>query len=748
MIFKALGISNVKAVNATFVYFLFLNLSFANSDQKISFLDQKIAEIKLINTSDPDLELTYKTISYYKKNQYLECSEQATKNLNLENSKNVFNSFDYMYGVKCFVKLDEKNKLKTEHVKSWLKIYFDYNADEITKNFHGPEMALYLDYRLKLSEVLFEKFETLDLNAIQIDQLVSTLKRSKKNEIKSKLFLFLLNKNEQEEAKSYLLESDPKLLNLSTLKVLSEYFKDDIFSGRIADIESSKKESRDLKNLYNRKKNKEFLSKIAQVELVKKKELNLASRQLGWLFVRGCKEFKDAVVKDFDSYHINPHQFFWVLSNQGYFAEIISTYNRLGESKKEKHLSMALKAYLYSGQYPLGYKLVKSKNIIASYENTKPAILFYSTLILLRLNKNKLALNYCESLIKKDSKFKLQALYIKYNLFKEQKNNQYKTVAKDLVALYPLTFYGLVVAHVEKLTSLLPFIGSAELNPDGFKFELKDERRKLKHMVFLFDKELDNSFRKFMQNTVYSLSFESQILWAYQYKIENEPLNAIKLMNQVWTSRQDLIHPDVIPIAYPKDYLDSVKKHSVSGIDPYLVLGLIRQESAFQKNAKSASSARGLMQLLTGTAREMARSLRMRSVSLPWGLYTPEINIKLGSFYLQRRISAYKGHVPLALASYNVGPGRLSKWSSDRNIITVAQENISSNDWREQDLWVEEMPWNETRFYVKAVLRNYLLYKIFENYKPLKECFRIWNCHQNGEIDKTANKSSRSFRKY
>jgi hypothetical protein len=721
------------------VCLLIANVGRAETESTEDFFKSKIAEIKSLNKDDPSANKAFETIELYNKKNYQSCADKAAKYINEFNSESVFFNFEFIYGVKCVDELFESKKLNEKTIKDWSQLYFKFDKLENTKYFHGAEMSLYVDYVLKLSEVLFLKSSDLNLTAEQMKQLAENLERSKNLNVKKELVSYFINKNDQASARNYLSHSDPELLDLATLELLNDHFKDDVYSNRIQQIKKSKGESQDLKRLYNSKKYSDFLDKIAQAQLVTDKEVDLASRQLGWLYVRGNQDFRDKTIANFSSLQINPNQFFWVLSNQGLFKDIISTFKMLDAKKKHLHLSMALKAYLYSGQYEEAFGFIKGGKILDEPDKIRPVILFYSSLILLRLNKDKQALELFEPLINKDTDYKLQAMYMKYNIFKDlNRKKESKNLAKELVSYYPLTFYGLVVAHQENLTAQLPFIESTELSKVSFKFDLQDESRKLKHLTFLFEKGLDHRFRKYIETTINSLSFESQILWAYKHKMENQPLSAIKLMNQVWTSRRDLIHPDIIPIAYPTNYLSEVKKHSVSGIDPFLVLGLIRQESAFQKDARSASSARGLMQLLTGTAREMARSLRMSRVSLPWGLYTPEINIKLGSFYLKRRIEAYKGHVPLALASYNVGPGRLQKWSLDRNTITEAQDNINNGSWKSQDLWVEEMPWDETRFYVKAVLRNYLLYKIFEDYKPFKECYRVWNCTSKAPNETTA----------
>lgn len=710
-------------------------------EKPAEFFEESLSQIKKINEGDESAINANETIKLYVKNDFNACANKAVSDIKKYETSSIFFNFEFAFGVKCFVELDKKKKATTKQVKDWTQLYFEIENSGDVKAFHGAEMNIFLDHVLNLSEVLFSHRDSLNLKAEEINLLANNLLRSKNSKIKKDLFLYFVNKNDETSAKNFLAVSDPELTELSTLEILYDYYKDDVYATRIAEIKKSKTESQELKRLYQKNKYFDFLAKNKSVNLVEKDQIEQASRQLGWLYVRGKQDFKDKVIEEFNSLNINPHTFFWTLSNQGLFKDVLLTANKLSEKKKEANIAMIIKSYLYSGQYKEGYDFIKAHKFFDNPDAIRPAPLFYSTLILIRYNKDKEALDFLTSLIRRDTDYKLQSMYMKYNILKDLKKKEYKTVARDLVNYYPLTFYGLLVAHDENLTSTLPFINREPLTKLHFHFQDQEESRKLKHLVFLFDNKLDHRFRKFIETTINSLGFESQVVWAYKYKVENQPLNAIKLMNQVWTSRRDLIHPSIIPIAYPKDYLSAVKKHSVPGIDPFLVLGLIRQESAFQKDAKSPASARGLMQLLTGTAKEMARSLRMSSVSLPWGLYTPEINIKLGSFYLRRRVEAYKGHVPLALASYNVGPGRLQKWSLERNTITEIQDNIMNPSWKVQDLWVEEMPWEETRFYVKAVLRNYLLYLIFESYQPLKECYRVWNCEAKSHLESAGNSS-------
>jgi len=128
---------------------------------------------------------------------------------------------------------------------------------------------------------------------------------------------------------------------------------------------------------------------------------------------------------------------------------------------------------------------------------------------------------------------------------------------------------------------------------------------------------------------------------------------------------------------------------------------ITRQESQFAEGAISHAGARGLMQLMPGTAREQSgkNGLRYNFSGLT---SDPQYNIKLGSSYFERMLRYYGGSHPLAVAAYNAGPGNVNKWLR-RN----GDPRMGGIDWIE---WIEDIPISETRNYVKRVLENAVVY--------------------------------------
>ncbi len=161
--------------------------------------------------------------------------------------------------------------------------------------------------------------------------------------------------------------------------------------------------------------------------------------------------------------------------------------------------------------------------------------------------------------------------------------------------------------------------------------------------------------------------------------------------------------PAALPYKYPQPYSDEVFRHSNKyGHDVLLVYSLIREESRYNKDAVSSSNARGLMQLISGTANDSAREVGIQQYNFN-KLFEPEVNVELGSFYLRKVLDRYNGEIPLGLASYNAGPNRVAEW-------------VDTIGYYKFDEFIEKIPITETRNYVKRILRSYGAYNaIYRN---------------------------------
>lgn len=138
--------------------------------------------------------------------------------------------------------------------------------------------------------------------------------------------------------------------------------------------------------------------------------------------------------------------------------------------------------------------------------------------------------------------------------------------------------------------------------------------------------------------------------------------------------------------------------------DPAYVYGLIRQESRFVTVARSGVGASGLMQIMPATARWTAKKIGMDSFS-PEQVYDSHTNVVLGINYLNLALQSFQNSKPLAAAAYNAGPGRPKRWREAGGTVEGA-------------IWAENVPFSETRDYVKKVLANTTAYAALISGKP------------------------------
>lgn len=149
-------------------------------------------------------------------------------------------------------------------------------------------------------------------------------------------------------------------------------------------------------------------------------------------------------------------------------------------------------------------------------------------------------------------------------------------------------------------------------------------------------------------------------------------------------------------LLYPQPYKDIVIKASDRfKIDPFLIFAIMREESRFDRQAQSPAGALGLMQLIMDTAKREGGKLGITLVKNS-DLFDSEKNIFIGSFYLKNLIEEF-GNLVFAIAAYNAGEKAVFSW-------------IKSNTYRDIDEFIEDIPYNETRAYVKRVLASYFEY--------------------------------------
>ncbi len=157
-------------------------------------------------------------------------------------------------------------------------------------------------------------------------------------------------------------------------------------------------------------------------------------------------------------------------------------------------------------------------------------------------------------------------------------------------------------------------------------------------------------------------------------------------------------------VLFPLEHAEALAaKAQANGLDPALVAGLICQESTFSADALSPVGARGLMQIMPGTGRTIAKELGVRYVARD--LYDPAVNLQFGAHYLATLLQRYGGRIERALAAYNAGPHRVDAW-------TAATPDVPADEF------IEEIPFSETRHYVATVLANQAQYRRLYSLAP------------------------------
>lgn len=186
--------------------------------------------------------------------------------------------------------------------------------------------------------------------------------------------------------------------------------------------------------------------------------------------------------------------------------------------------------------------------------------------------------------------------------------------------------------------------------------------------------------------------------------MSNEEIVAAGRLANVWGWHRhgiqamiDAEHWDDLQVRFPLAYQDQVANAAKStAVNPLFLYAIARQESAFMADARSPVGAMGLMQLMPATARQTAQ--RSGITYTPQDLLKPEKNIALGSRYLNELLNQFNGNRILAAAAYNAGPSRVKQW-------------LSKNDEKlPYDVWIETIPFHETRGYVQNVLSFSVIY--------------------------------------
>jgi len=211
----------------------------------------------------------------------------------------------------------------------------------------------------------------------------------------------------------------------------------------------------------------------------------------------------------------------------------------------------------------------------------------------------------------------------------------------------------------------------------------------------------------------YILEARRQWAWVTRQLNNRELAVAAQIASQWgWHDRAILTagrsnHLNDLELRFPVLYRDKIENSAAAqGLDPGWVYGVVRQESAFVVDARSPVGALGLMQLMPATGRQTGRRLKI-PVRGRQSILDIDNNIRLGTGYLKHVLHRYLGHHTLATASYNAGPNRVTSWLPEGKPLDA-------------EIWVETIPYKETRDYVKNVLAFAAVYDHRLGIKPVR----------------------------
>ncbi len=306
-----------------------------------------------------------------------------------------------------------------------------------------------------------------------------------------------------------------------------------------------------------------------------------------------------------------------------------------------------------------------------------------------------------------------------------KKTEQAEKTYKNLYKSYPFTYYGFQAkdktnASFAKLRKHSP--GSSLIKKASFKQKIaknilgrplsKKEKFHFYRAAHLIQlgfhsfatlelKALDKTIRKDF-NGVLWLSY-----WFNQAHAYTDSFRVLQLYKKYKTKSYEKKLPlefwvNFFPPAFSKAINSYSKKYNV---DPLLVKGLIRQESLYNTNSLSPAGARGLMQIMPKTGRRIFRQIDSSKEFDVDSLFQPEINIELGILYLSKLNQKHKNNKNYILINYNAGPKVLRAWKRRFRHL------------KDVDVFVESIPYTETRNYIKKVMRNLWTYKFLESLK-------------------------------
>lgn len=259
-------------------------------------------------------------------------------------------------------------------------------------------------------------------------------------------------------------------------------------------------------------------------------------------------------------------------------------------------------------------------------------------------------------------------------------------------------YYGLMA---RKILNEKPTFRKQKPPPEGISFSKDKKAESLIHYLILFEEAellsffLDRQKSRFLNQKRQNLAGWLKMIWLWTKA--KQYLELFRSLEQMGSKVKPLVLTKHLHFLFPMDFAKEVGEAGQKYNVPLaLIFAIIRQESAFNVRARSPADAFGLMQIIPSTARQTARKFQIPYRNFR-DLYRPKKNILLGTAYLQSLLKRYNNNFIFAVAAYNAGSTPLERWRKER----------PGEDLLE---FIENIPYEETRTYVRLIIRNYVFY--------------------------------------
>lgn len=302
-----------------------------------------------------------------------------------------------------------------------------------------------------------------------------------------------------------------------------------------------------------------------------------------------------------------------------------------------------------------------------------------------------------------------------YENLKGKKNHQEaQTIFDDLMQNHGFSFYSVLASHHLEKKHQAPSLPRLEIDRPQDKsivevmttVDILNELHLYPHAQEVLD---------YFRHTQTELSEKHQNYLAQKWHESGDSNQAIHFaaqhLNQsVFATELASSDLQLARALFPTGFEYEINKGSqTTRLTASMIRGIIREESLYHSSIKSHAGATGFMQLMPATAMGQAKKMNLSGFSLS-DLNSPQTNILLGAGYLRRMVNYFNGQLPLAVMAYNAGPGNVNKW-------------LKTNGKLPLDEFIEEVPFTETRGYVKRVLRSMQLYGHLLNDPEMKKPF-------------------------